>query len=70
MTTFYNLALKTETSSAKRVVASIWETWNATDVNVCSFYLFWDKKTKNMQRKNLQWKTKIIQTESNIRSIS
>ena len=44
MINFYNLALKIETSSAKRVVKPISETWNAIDVIVCLFYSLSDKK--------------------------
>ena len=34
MTTFYNFTLKIETSWAKKVVKSILETWNVSDVIV------------------------------------
>ena len=49
MTTFYNFALKVETSWAKKVVKSILETSNVNDVIVYVWFIyFW---IKNMQFK-------------------
>ena len=76
MTTFYNLALKIETSWAKKVIKPILETWNTSDVVVHVWFINSRiKKFKNMQcKKNnskctiFTIKTKIIQIESKIRS--
>ena len=47
ITTFYNYALKVETSLAKRMVKPILETRNANDIAFDWFiYLFLDKKCK------------------------
>ena len=52
MTIFYNFTLKVETSWAKKVVKSILETWNVNDVIV---YVWFIKKSKNMQCKKEQF---------------
>ena len=47
MTTFYNFALKVETSWAKKAVKSILETSNVNDVIVYIWFIyFWTKKLK------------------------
>ena len=47
MTTFYNFALKVETSWAKKAVKSILETSNVNDVIVYIWFIyFWIKKLK------------------------
>ena len=56
MTTFYNFALKVETSWAKKVVKSILETSNVNDVIVYVWFIyFWIKKIKicNLKKKIL-----------------
>ena len=50
MTTFYNLTFKTETSWAKKVVKSILDTWNVSDVIV---YVWFLKKICNVKKKIL-----------------
>ena len=50
MTTFYNLTLKTETNWAKKVVKSILDTWNVSDVIV---YVWFLKKICNVKKKIL-----------------
>ena len=52
MTTFYNLTLKIETSWAKKVVKSILETWNVSDVYMYVWFSYFRiKEIKNMQCK-------------------
>ena len=51
MTTFYDFALKTETSWAKKGVNPSLETWNVNDVIVCAYIYSQIKKTKNMKYK-------------------
>ena len=56
-TTFYNFTLKTETSWAKKVVKSILETWNANDVIVYVWFIyFWIKEIKicNLKKNNFK----------------
>ena len=77
MTTLYKFTHKIAFSWAKKVLKPILETWNTNDVIVlCLVYLFSDKiklkicnaKKNNSKCSNLQWKTKIIQIESKIKS--
>ena len=78
MTTFYNFALKIGASWAKKVVKPIFETWNtANDVIVYVWFIgFLIEKLKNTcnvkkivpNAQNLQWKTKMIETELKIKS--
>ena len=52
MATFYDFALKTETSWAKKDVESSLETWNVNDVIVYVWYIYSQiKKIKNMKCK-------------------
>ena len=52
MTTFYDFALKIETSWAKKDVKSNFETWNANEVIVYVWYIYSQiKKNKNMKCK-------------------
>ena len=52
MTTFYDFALKTETSWAKKDVIPSLETWNVNDVIVYVWYIYSRiKKIKNMKCK-------------------
>ena len=44
MTTFYNLTFKTETSWAKKVVKSILDTWNVSDVIVYVLFAMQSKQ--------------------------
>ena len=49
MTTFYNFALKTETSWAKKDIKPSFETWNVNDVIVYDWYIFFQIKKKNQK---------------------
>ena len=51
MNTFYNFALKRETSWAKKVVKSILETWNANVIVYVWIIYSRIKAIKNMQYK-------------------
>ena len=52
MTTFYDFALKIETSWAKKDVKPSLETWNVNDVIVYVCYIYFQiKKIKNMKCK-------------------
>ena len=52
MTTFFDFALKIETSWAKKDVKPSLETWNANDVIVYVWYIYSQiKKIKNMKGK-------------------
>ena len=44
ITTFYNLTFKTETSWAKKVVKSILDTWNVSDVIVYVWFAMQSKQ--------------------------
>ena len=48
MTTFYNFALKIETSWAKKVVKPILETWNAAN-NVIVYFWFIQSLIKGLK---------------------
>ena len=51
MTTFYDFALKIETSWAKKGVKPSLETWSVNDVIVCVYIYSQIKKIKNMKYK-------------------
>ena len=56
MTTFYDFALKIETSWAKKDVKPSLETWNLNDVIVYVWYIYSQiKKIKNLQYKKEQF---------------
>ena len=77
MTTFYNVAVKIESSWPKKVVKPILETWNAaSDVivyvwfihSLIKFFKHMQCKKNNSKCTKFTIKSKIIQSESKIKS--